>query len=162
MFWSLRNQCPHRFDLFCRAVLLRFPAPPATTAPPALRHRLPALLAAMDRAQASRRAPATAHGELQFSLACALADLRRRAARVPGSLAGYYGSSNGRTVNTCNGQCTAGACQARVRIAAFSQAFVTGYYCTAGSTTATQNVCPIVRRRIVPFFAFARSDSIWI
>src|SRR3989344_5089607 len=37
--------------------------------------------------------------------------------------AGYYGSSTGQTAATCNGQCTA------------------GYYCTAGSTSATQNVC---------------------
>src|SRR3989344_2817175 len=37
--------------------------------------------------------------------------------------AGYYGSSTGQTAATCNGACTA------------------GYYCTAGSTSATQNVC---------------------
>ncbi|MBI2131053.1 LamG domain-containing protein, partial [Candidatus Woesearchaeota archaeon] len=38
-------------------------------------------------------------------------------------LAGYYGGTTGLTVSTCSGQCTA------------------GYYCTAGSTSATQNVC---------------------
>src|SRR3989344_4975637 len=37
--------------------------------------------------------------------------------------AGYYGSSTTNSVSTCNGQCTA------------------GYYCTAGSTSATQNAC---------------------
>jgi len=37
--------------------------------------------------------------------------------------AGYYGSSTGQTAATCNGACTA------------------GYYCTAGSTSATQNAC---------------------